>query len=85
MLAGPIINVVVMLSTWFAFSGHGNRHGHRGQPAYQMGSVGMVALRVGLGYLVAVVHQPGRRVAISQARQQSADPLAVVANLKELR
>jgi uncharacterized membrane protein YraQ (UPF0718 family) len=53
LLAGPIINVVVMLSTWTAFSGM-EAVTVRGLPAYQMGSFWMTTLRVGLGYLVAV-------------------------------
>jgi uncharacterized membrane protein YraQ (UPF0718 family) len=51
MLAGPIINVVVMLSTWFAFSGMENTT-KAGGPA-QLGSFGMTFLRMVLGYLVA--------------------------------
>src|SRR5206468_3685471 len=39
--AGPIVNVVVILSTSAAFSG--------------MGALPMTLLRVGLGYLVAIV------------------------------
>jgi len=42
MLAGPIVNLVVIFSTWVAFEGH------KIAPE-------MVALRVGLGFLVAVV------------------------------
>lgn len=42
MLAGPIINVIVILSTWVAFQGH------KIAPE-------MVGLRVGLGFVVAVV------------------------------
>lgn len=45
-LAGPIINVVVMLSTYFAFKDYDPE---------QMGRFWMLGLRVGLGYLVAVV------------------------------
>lgn len=45
-LAGPIINVVVMLSTFVAFAPY---------PAEQMGRFWMVGLRVGMGYVVAVV------------------------------
>jgi uncharacterized membrane protein YraQ (UPF0718 family) len=44
MLAGPIINVVVMLSTYYAFAGKNDTIG---------GGLGMMALRMGLGYLVA--------------------------------
>jgi uncharacterized membrane protein YraQ (UPF0718 family) len=51
LLAGPIINVVVIGSTLTAFMGHetNSRAG-----LVQMGSVWMTALRMGLGYLVAV-------------------------------
>jgi hypothetical protein len=48
MLAGPIINLVVISSTFVAFQFHEYPSGHR--------IVGdMVALRVGLGFIVAVV------------------------------
>jgi uncharacterized membrane protein YraQ (UPF0718 family) len=42
MLAGPIINLIVISSTWIAFEGHGIARE-------------MVGLRVGLGFIVAVV------------------------------
>src|SRR5215469_10942253 len=45
-LAGPIINVVVLLSTGVAFWPY---------DLNQMGGAWMVGLRVGVGYLVAVV------------------------------
>jgi uncharacterized membrane protein YraQ (UPF0718 family) len=53
MLAGPIINVVVILSTWVAFEGH------KIAPE-------VVGMRVGLGFLVAsitgfVVHMQARK------------------------
>jgi uncharacterized membrane protein YraQ (UPF0718 family) len=44
MLAGPIINVVVFLSTYYAFAGKNETIG---------GGLGMAVLRMGLGYLVA--------------------------------
>jgi uncharacterized membrane protein YraQ (UPF0718 family) len=47
MLAGPIINVVVMLSTYVAFSGM--------VPSRAAEGWAMVGLRCGLGYLVAFV------------------------------
>lgn len=50
LLAGPIINVVVMLSTYVAFS----NFKPSGQYNYQVTAAWMVGLRVGLGYLVAV-------------------------------
>src|SRR5262249_25649652 len=52
LLAGPIINVVVILSTVVAFSGV-----NPSDPAYrgQMTSTWMVVFRVGLGYIVALV------------------------------
>jgi hypothetical protein len=52
MLAGPIINVVVMLSTLAAFSGM-EELTIAGRPAHQFGGPAMVGLRVGLGFLVA--------------------------------
>jgi hypothetical protein len=53
MLAGPIINVVVMLSTYVAFSGMENATDSSGQLTYQIGGLGMMSLRMGLGFLVA--------------------------------
>jgi len=43
MLAGPIINGVVFLSTWVAFKDHWAKGGYQ-----------IIALRMGLGYIVAV-------------------------------
>jgi uncharacterized membrane protein YraQ (UPF0718 family) len=55
LLAGPIINVVVMLSTWVAFSGQEmTKNPTTGQLDHQMGGWTMMAMRIGLGYLVAV-------------------------------
>ena len=55
LLAGPIINVVTMLSTRVAFSGMEKFTDSSGQPTYQIGGDGMMWLRVGLGFLVAFV------------------------------
>jgi uncharacterized protein len=49
MLAGPIINVVVMLSTYVAFNPPLEKDYIFGGPLY------VVALRVGLGYVIALV------------------------------
>jgi uncharacterized membrane protein YraQ (UPF0718 family) len=54
LLAGPIINVVVLMSTYVAFSGMENAF-EGGKPSYQMGGWWMVGFRAGLGYLVAVL------------------------------
>src|SRR5205823_14705114 len=54
MLAGPIINVVVMLSTFVAFSGMEDLTDSSGRATYQIGGLGMMSLRMGFGYLVAV-------------------------------
>src|SRR5215471_6263584 len=55
LLAGPIINVVVMLSTLVAFSGiPDTTTTPSGVIVPQMNSVWMTSLRLGLGYLVAV-------------------------------
>jgi uncharacterized membrane protein YraQ (UPF0718 family) len=53
MLAGPIINVVVMLSTKVAFTGMETAVDSYGKPTYQIGGWGMMSLRMVLGYLVA--------------------------------
>jgi uncharacterized membrane protein YraQ (UPF0718 family) len=47
-LAGPVINIVVLLSTYVAFS-----KTRLGPPDYQMNSLWMSGLRAGLAYLVA--------------------------------
>ncbi len=54
LLAGPIINIVVLLSTFVAFSGMENAVEPGGAPSYQMGSWWMMGFRAGLGFLVAV-------------------------------
>jgi uncharacterized membrane protein YraQ (UPF0718 family) len=53
LLAGPIINVVVMASTYTAFVGQEGLT-VAGKPAHQMGPMWMMGMRMGLGYLVAV-------------------------------
>jgi hypothetical protein len=55
MLSGPIINGVVMLSTYVAFQGRENDTDSSGRLLYQMGGGTMMGLRVGLGFLTAVV------------------------------
>ncbi|NBO91320.1 MAG: hypothetical protein EBV06_03240 [Planctomycetia bacterium] len=54
LLAGPIVNIVVLLSTMAAFSGMENTY-LGGQPTYQMSNWWMTGFRAGLGYIVAVV------------------------------
>jgi uncharacterized membrane protein YraQ (UPF0718 family) len=54
LLAGPIVNVVVMLSTMVAFQGMEGMKNSDNQLTYQMGSFWMTTLRLGLGYLIAV-------------------------------
>ena len=54
LLAGPIINVIVLLSTFVAFSGYKNVSDGSGV-SYQMGSWWMMSMRAGLGFVVAVV------------------------------
>jgi uncharacterized membrane protein YraQ (UPF0718 family) len=51
LLAGPIINVVVMGSTYVAFMGHETNSTAN---VRQMGSLEMTCMRLGLGYLIAV-------------------------------
>ena len=53
LLAGPIINVVVMLSTYLAFCGQEKTPVPPGL-APQMGGLWMMGLRMGLGFLVAI-------------------------------
>jgi uncharacterized membrane protein YraQ (UPF0718 family) len=55
LLAGPIINVVVMLSTFMAFRRpQETTQTSSGVMIHQMDAVWMTSLRMGLGYLVAV-------------------------------
>src|SRR5262249_28350200 len=53
MLAGPIINVIVMLSTYVAFRGHEDMTSPSGQPLPLIGGLGMMTLRMLGGFLVA--------------------------------
>jgi uncharacterized membrane protein YraQ (UPF0718 family) len=55
LLAGPIINVVTMLSTRVAFNPMKGATDTSGNLTYQMDGTTMMAFRVGLGYLVAFV------------------------------
>jgi uncharacterized membrane protein YraQ (UPF0718 family) len=52
MLAGPIINIVVILSTWAAFSGFSIAYGDDQKIS---GSLVFVTMRLSLGFLVAFV------------------------------
>lgn len=54
-LAGPIINWVVLISTFKAFSGTKGGLDVSAGSSYQMGSWWMTGLRAGLGFVVAVV------------------------------
>jgi uncharacterized membrane protein YraQ (UPF0718 family) len=70
LLAGPIINVVVLMSTYFAFSGMENVF-ENGLPSYQMGGWWMVGFRAGGGYLVAV----GTALIVEWMHRRSGDSL----------
>lgn len=54
-LAGPIINWIVLLGTFNAFSGAKGGLDVSAGSSYQMGSWWMTGLRAGLGFVVAVV------------------------------
>ena len=54
LLAGPIVNVVTLLSTRLAFSAQGSTDSAGGS-SYQFTGTQMMLLRAGLGYLVAFV------------------------------
>jgi uncharacterized membrane protein YraQ (UPF0718 family) len=55
-LAGPIVNVLVIATTYQAFYGiQPDLRDASGRLVYQMGSGWMIALRVSFGYLIAVV------------------------------
>jgi uncharacterized membrane protein YraQ (UPF0718 family) len=53
MLAGPIINVVVMGSTYFAFLNADAAGPQSPNAPAHIGALGMMSLRIGLGFLVA--------------------------------
>jgi len=54
MLAGPIINIIVMLSTFVAFQGHETITEPGSQRSLLLiGGLGMMSLRAGMGFLVA--------------------------------
>lgn len=53
-LSGPIINVLVMATTYQAFIGQENLLDKSGQLTFQMGSWWMLACRCAIGYLTAV-------------------------------
>jgi uncharacterized protein len=53
LLAGPIINIVVLLSTYVAFAGMEHAVDPSGKPAFQAGGIAMMLLRGGLGWLIA--------------------------------
>jgi uncharacterized membrane protein YraQ (UPF0718 family) len=77
LLAGPVINPVVLWSTWWAFSGV-----QPGPPSFQMPAWWMVGLRAGLSYVVAVstsliVEQVHRR----QGNHKLLLPLAIPPSL----
>jgi len=54
MLAGPIINVVVILSTYVAFHPHSGVFPDNSVPKYFGAGDIIIALRIGLGFIVAV-------------------------------
>lgn len=55
LLTGPIVNIVVLLSTYMAFAGMEDAVNEAGTSAGQIGGLGMVLLRGGMGWLVAFV------------------------------
>jgi uncharacterized membrane protein YraQ (UPF0718 family) len=54
LLAGPVINLVVLASTYKAFAPMAGAVEPNGAPSYQMDGLWMAGLRAGLAYLVAV-------------------------------
>jgi uncharacterized membrane protein YraQ (UPF0718 family) len=54
LLAGPVINLVVLGSTYKAFAGREGDREATGALSYQMGGLWMAGLRAGLAFLVAV-------------------------------
>src|SRR5262249_25654461 len=68
MLAGPIINVVVMLSTAVAFSAYDDPNNR--QMAGQAGGLAMMGLRMFFGYLVAV----GTALVVDPQPRRRGDP-----------
>jgi uncharacterized protein len=75
MLCGPIINVVVIMSTWVAFVGHGY-------------GVEMVLLRCGMGFIVAcitglIVHAVHRKYGNSLLTPLAMPPAAVALGMAD--
>lgn len=70
LLAGPIINPLVLLSTYVAFDGMENAT-ENGTLAFQMGGLAMVLTRTGMAYLVAV----GTSLIVDRLHQKHGDEL----------
>ena len=70
LLAGPIINPLVLLSTFVAFDGMENAT-ENGALAYQMGGIAMVLTRMGMAYLVSV----GTSLIVDRLHQKNGDEL----------
>lgn len=81
MLAGPIINVVVMLSTYVAFRGAEEITSPSGQPLHLIGGLGMVGLRMGLGFLVA----SGTALVVEWQYRKHGDRLLSESLLKDMK
>ena len=80
MLAGPIVNGVVMLSTYVAFGGLGDEQDPERGAAMRQTALEMTALRTGMGFLIAVVtglivHALVRRVGTDRLVVPIAAPL----------
>src|SRR5581483_1660863 len=71
LLAGPIVNVVVISSTWAAFTGMEQAVDSKGNSLHQMGSMWMVSCRVVIGYLVAI----GTSLIVDRAYQKHGNSL----------
>jgi uncharacterized membrane protein YraQ (UPF0718 family) len=90
-LAGPIINVVVLLTTWVAFYKQVPVDMVNGQAVYHMTRGWMVVMRAGLGFLVAIgaaglVEWQYRRrgsTLLTAAFQQSGLPVVEADELQE--
>ena len=70
LLAGPIINPLVLLSTYVAFDGMENAT-ENGTLAFQMGGLAMVLTRTGMAYLVSV----GTSLIVDRLHQKYGDDL----------
>lgn len=88
MLAGPIVNVIVLLSTYIAFGGLGDQQDPVRDATMKQTALEMTLLRAGLGFGVAVitglvVHALERRIGTERLVVEVARPRTVGTSLPD--